>query len=96
MGERKVRAMPRTRAQQMTESQRKQRHNEHTRASRSRIDRGLERLKAVIKKVRPQQKVNKKADVLHEAVKLLKEGFRLPRTESDDERDEHQESSLSV
>lgn len=94
--QRKMRPMSRTRAQQMTESQRKQRHNEHTRASRSRIDRGLERLKAVIKKVRPQQKVNKKADVLHEAVKLLKEGFHLPTTESDEERDEPQESSLSV
>lgn len=94
--QRKIRPMARTRAQQMTESQRKQRHNEHTRASRSRIDRGLERLKAVIKKVRPQQKVNKKADVLHEAVKLLKEGFRLPATESDDEQNEPQESSLSV
>lgn len=92
----KMRPMTRSRAQQMTESQRKQRHNEHTRASRSRIDRGLDRLKAVIKKVRPEQKVSKKADVLHEAVKLLKEGFHLPRTESDDERDEPQESSLSV
>lgn len=50
----------------------------------------------MIKKVRPQQKVNKKADVLHEAVKLLKEGFRLPATESDDEQNEPQESSLSV
>lgn len=94
--QRKMRPMGRARAQQMTESQRKQRHNEHTRASRSRIDRGLERLKAVIKKVRPQQKVNKKADVLHEAVRLLKEGFHLPRTESDDERDEPQDSSLSM
>lgn len=94
--QRKMRSTQRSRAQQMTESQRKKRHNEHTRASRSRIDRGLERLKAVIKKVRPQQKVNKKADVLHEAVKLLKEGFHLPKTASDDERDEPQESSLSV
>lgn len=94
--QRKMRPMARTRAPQMTESERKQRHNEHTRASRSRIDKGLERLKAVIKKVRPQQKVNKKADVLHEAVRLLKEGFHLPRTESDDERDEQQESSLSM
>ena len=79
----------------MTESQRKQRHNEHTRASRSRIDRGLERLKSVIRKVRPHQKVTKKADVLQEAVKLLKEGFRLPPTDSDEEPDRH-EQTLTV
>lgn len=93
---RRLRATTRTRSQQMTESERKQRHNQHTRASRSRIDRGLERLKSVIRKVRPQQKVTKKADVLHEAVKLLEERFHLTPTESDDERDGPQESSLSV
>lgn len=93
---RKLRTAPRLRAQQMTESQRKKRHNEHTRASRSRIDRGLERLKAVIQKVRPERPVNKKADVLQEAVKLLKESYRLPPTESDEEKDEPRESSLSV
>lgn len=94
--QRRMRAVPRARNQHMTESQRKQRHNEHTRASRSRIDRGLERLKNTISKIRPHQKVTKKADVLQEAVKLLKEGFRLPATESDDEREEPQDSSLSV
>lgn len=96
--QRRIRTVPRARSQQMTESQRKQRHNEHTRASRSRIDRGLERLKNVIRKVRPHQKVTKKADVLQEAVKLLKEGYRLPATESDEEADREgpQESSLSV
>lgn len=95
--QRRIRPTPRVRSQQMTESQRKQRHNEHTRASRSRIDRGLERLKNTIRKVRPNQKVSKKADVLQEAVKLLKEGFRLPPTESDEERDDPpQDSSLSV
>lgn len=93
---RRLRPMSRSRAQQMTEVQRKQRHNEHTRASRSRIDRGLERLKSVIKKVRPHQKVTKKADVLQEAVKLLKEGFRLPPTESDEERDDAPGSTLTV
>lgn len=92
----RIRQLPRTRSQQMTDSQRKQRHNEHTRASRSRIDRGLERLKSVIRKVRPNQKVSKKADVLQEAVKLLKEGFRLPATESDEEKQDAQESSMSV
>lgn len=93
---RRLRTVPRARSQQMTESQRKQRHNEHTRASRSRIDKGLERLKSVIRKVRPHQKVTKKADVLQEAVKLLKEGFRLPATESDEERDDQPESTLTV
>lgn len=86
----------RSRAQQMTESQRKQRHNEHTRASRSRIDRGLERLKSVIKKVKPHQKVTKKADVLQQAVKLLKESFRLPPTESDEEREDPAGITLAV
>lgn len=94
--QRRMRAMPRSRSQQMTESQRKQRHNEHTRASRSRIDRGLERLKNTIRKVQPDQKVTKKADVLQVAVKLLKEGYRLPATESDEEREEPPDSALSV
>lgn len=95
--QRRVRTVPRVRSQQMTESQRKQRHNEHTRASRSRIDKGLERLKNTIKKLKPHQKVTKKADVLQEAVKLLKEAYRLPVTESDEEREEPpQDSSLSV
>lgn len=94
--QRRMRAMPRSRTQQMTESQRKQRHNEHTRASRSRIDKGLERLKNTIRKVQPDQKVTKKADVLQVAVKLLKEGYRLPATESDEEREEPPDSALSV
>lgn len=84
----------RGRNQQMTEQQRKQRHNEHTRASRVRIDKGLESLKRTLKLVRPQLKLGKKADVVYEAVKLIKEGFNLPPTESDNERDE-QESSMS-
>lgn len=95
--QRRVRAVQRPRSQQMTESQKKQRHNEHTRASRSRIDKGLERLKNTIRKVKPHQKVTKKADVLQEAVKIIKEGYRLPATESDEEREEPpQDSSLSV
>ena len=95
--QRRVRPVARMRNQQMSESQRKQRHNEHTRASRSRIDKGLDRLKKTLRKVKPQLKVTKKADVLQEAVKMIKEGYRLPPTESDDERDEPpQESSLSV
>lgn len=94
--QRRLRPMPRSRSQQMTESQRKQRHNEHTRASRSRIDKGLERLKNTIRKVQPDQKVTKKADVLQVAVKLLKEGYRLPATESDEEREEPPDSALSV
>lgn len=94
--QRRGRTITRSRSQQMTESQRKQRHNEHTRASRSRIDRGLERLKNTIRKVQPDQKVTKKADVLQVAVKLLKEGYRLPATESDEEREEPPDSALSV
>lgn len=93
---RRMRNVTRTRSQQMTEIERKQRHNEHTRASRSRIDRGLERLKSTIKKVQPDQKVTKKADVLQVAVKLLKEGYRLPATESDEEGGDPPDSALSV
>jgi hypothetical protein len=55
----------------MSETQKRARHNEHTRSSRLRIDQGLGKLKRTLKRVRPTLKLTKKADIVDEAVKLI-------------------------
>ena len=84
---------PRTRARlyQLTEKEKKERHNAHTRSSRLRIDRGLDRLKSTLKKVKPQLKLNKKADIVDEADKLIREFRNLP-PDSDQEREQPESS----
>lgn len=59
------------RGQALTEAQRKARHNEHTRSSRLRIDEGLKRLKAALLRADPELRLQKKADIVEEAIKIV-------------------------
>jgi hypothetical protein len=73
----------------LSETEKKARHNTHTRNSRLRIDEGLDRLKRTLKKVRPSLKLTKKADIVDEAVRIIREMHALPsssRNEGDEER----------
>ncbi len=63
----------RPRPNTLTEFEKRARHNAHTKSSRLRIDRGLERLKDALKKARPEVKLNKKADIVDAAVKYVLE-----------------------
>jgi hypothetical protein len=70
----------------LSETEKKARHNTH---SRLRIDEGLDRLKRTLKKVRPSLKLTKKADIVDEAVRIIREMHALPsssRNEGDEER----------
>jgi hypothetical protein len=68
----------------LSETEKKARHNAHTRSSRLRIDNGLDRLKHTLKKVRPSLKLTKKADIVDEAVRIIRETHDLPVTEEED------------
>lgn len=103
----RVKRSSKARVAQLTLTEKKARHNQHTRSSRLRIDNGLDRLKGTLKKVRPNLKLNKKADIVDEAVKLICETHNLPvpATEEDEappgglgqqDGGEHGGSSLSV
>jgi hypothetical protein len=73
---------------QLSETEKKARHNAHTRSSRLRIDNGLDRLKSTLRKVRPGLKLSKKADIVDEAVRLICETHNLQMSEEDDDDDE--------
>lgn len=65
----------RPRPNTLTEHEKRARHNAHTKSSRLRIDRGLERLKDALKKARPEVKLNKKADIVDAAVNYVLETY---------------------
>lgn len=70
---------------QLSETEKKARHNAHTRSSRLRIDNGLDRLKQTLKKVRPTLKLSKKADIVDEAVRLICESHDIPLANDDED-----------
>jgi hypothetical protein len=85
LGGSRVKRQQKPRVLQLSDREKKARHNAHTRSSRLRIDNGLERLKDTLRKVRPGLKLNKKADIVDEAVRLICETHNLPISEDDDD-----------
>lgn len=69
LGIRRARTKPR--GVQLTDRERKERHNEHTRSSRLRIDEGLKKLRNALLKVNPALKLTKKADIVEEAFNFV-------------------------
>lgn len=59
----------------LSEMEKRARHNAHTRSSRLRVDKGLNRLKEILKKARPELKLNKKADVVDAAYDFIQDAM---------------------
>jgi len=66
---RMARSRPRTHS--LTEKEKRERHNAHTKSSRLRIDRGLGRLAVQLKRMFPDSKLTKKADIVDAAERLI-------------------------
>lgn len=66
----------------MSEKEKKDRHNAHTRSSRLRIDKGLQALKDALLKCNPNLRMNKKADIVEAAVKFVEDVWPVAVQES--------------